>query len=182
MGEGLPTTASGQFQPMGGRSGRAPSGPGVCFRPLGSRVAEFGPLSRLRERVGVRGGHKRRVLKIDPHPALRATFSRRREKDSPTTAMGRRRSFDSRSGGRQAQIIAATSGCGKRSDPEFAGPAPSSSREALRRCRETTGIARGWRAPGELEAAVPRRPCPRTCSCSVLRSTGGFLARDQTAL
>ncbi len=39
-----------------------------------------GTLSRLRERVGVRGGQERRVLKTDPHPALRATFSRKREK------------------------------------------------------------------------------------------------------
>jgi len=44
------------------------------------RVGDFGPLSRLRERVGVRAGHTSNALKKGPHPALRATFSREREK------------------------------------------------------------------------------------------------------
>ena len=44
------------------------------------RVSDFGPLSRLRERVGVRAGHTSIALKEYPHPALRATFSRKREK------------------------------------------------------------------------------------------------------
>ena len=47
---------------------------------LVARVAEIGPLSRLRERVGVRGGQERTALITDPHPTLRATFSRKREK------------------------------------------------------------------------------------------------------
>ena len=44
------------------------------------RVGDFGPLSRLRERVGVRAGHTSNALKEGPHPALRAPFSRKREK------------------------------------------------------------------------------------------------------
>jgi hypothetical protein len=45
-----------------------------------ARVAGIDPLSRLRERVGVRACSRRNALKYIPHPALRATFSRKREK------------------------------------------------------------------------------------------------------
>ena len=41
------------------------------------------PLSRSRERVGVRVVETSKLLKEDPHPALRATFSRKREKGNP---------------------------------------------------------------------------------------------------
>ena len=37
------------------------------------------PLSRLRERVGVRVRDQERAFRRAPHPALRATFSRERE-------------------------------------------------------------------------------------------------------
>jgi hypothetical protein len=36
----------------------------------------------LRERVGVRADCRSKALKEGPHPALRATFSRKREKGS----------------------------------------------------------------------------------------------------
>ena len=47
---------------------------------LVARVTGFGPLSRLRERVGVRAGRGCEGWKVAPHPALRAIFSRKREK------------------------------------------------------------------------------------------------------
>ena len=54
----------GRFLPRRARCAAAAGG-------LVSRRRRAAPLSRLRERVGARGGHKRNVMKIDPHPAPR---------------------------------------------------------------------------------------------------------------
>jgi hypothetical protein len=45
-----------------------------------ARFVDFDPLSHLRERVGAKAGGKREAQEEGPHPALRATFSRKREK------------------------------------------------------------------------------------------------------